>query len=242
MREETHIDFLSKISPLINLSKAFKQATPFMELNREIDKISLARLATLLDLVDQAQLNRHIGPDATYKLKEQLPQTLSVLADAFSGERVTKDQKIIIQHKIKEGIDHCTEGLFDRVNECLTGLIKPTTIDQFLSVIRSKILEQAKMQFLSIRSYRIRPEHDGQQVHVARRFLTLANQYGLGIPALETGEQIFKGNESDADILKAINTAFEEQYTPAHMVEKLFREFNSVFVEHGYRSLNNDTM
>jgi HEAT repeat protein len=235
---------LINVSTLINRTVAFKLTTPFTELNREVNKISLADLATLLDL-NQAELkhlNDHIGADATYKLKEQLHQALSVLAHAFSRETLTQDQKIIIQHKIKEGIGRCVEGLFDRVNGCLTSLIKPTTIDQFLAVIRLNILDQAKMQFLSKRRSSIKPGPDAQEVHVAQRFLTLANQYGLGIPAPETGEQIFKGDASDTDILIAISAAFNQQYRPADMVEQLFDLFHSVFTEQGYRGLNNDTM
>ena len=150
------------------------------------------------------QYKKHIGSAGKSPLKESLMLIYLKLCD----EDFPSDQRIMIADKLVEGIDNCTAGFHNRVENIVLGLTRPKTLDEFLEVIRTNLVNATALK-------------KTDEVHTHNRFFKIAFKNGYGARAINQND-IYPGDMDDDRILSYLRTTFSDSYHPLAIINSLF--------------------
>ena len=149
----------------------------------------------------KVKLNEHTGQRATYSSKSALIDGLKHLHYHLSNREkpLTESLKLSFAVKLNEGVIACTTGLHDRVNEILSGLYLPESIDSLLLQIRQSIVFRAASKATD-------------EVHCHNRFSVVAASLGYGVEPINPHD-VYRGDLDDESIRNSLRTAFNANFT-----------------------------
>lgn len=159
--------------------------------------------AQQLNLSTPVSFAEHVGETSTYRLKHKLIDSLQLI---YKRMTVTVDnvhnesEKQVIALKLTEGVELCSEGFHDRVEEIVSGFALPHNLDALLTSIRKGIVESAATSY-------------NDEVHTNNRMFVLAStKYGVK-PYNDEDSFIGEEDTDDESMLEILAEAFATNYT-----------------------------
>ncbi len=183
------------------------------------------------------ELNRHLGPESTYSLKEKLLDSFSTLYVLFNDPTTSDDKKSLIASRIEDSVKECTEGFNNQVDFLIIFFSIPQNQDELIAQVRFKLVDRIAGMIAA---------QNPQGTHVHNRVISVSNQAGFGVWPINTGDVYLRaGSEdlSDADIISRLQTGFANHFNLFSLVNALRDELKALIVPHGYqdkRGLEND--
>jgi len=176
----------------------------------------------------QQHVQRHIGVDATYKLKANIIEGLQIL---YRHIRCSdENRKLAIAAKIHEELSECTPGFHNRINDEVSRLYYPQTLTALLTQVRHSIVDGVARNEELDRLY--------EEVHTHNRFFVVAEKNGYGVKA-PNPDDVFRGEIPDDKILAKIQARFEVYYNPPTLLKRLVDAINGELEsQFEYKGLN----
>ncbi|HCA89967.1 MAG: hypothetical protein CMF38_05025 [Legionellaceae bacterium] len=146
-------------------------------------------------------LHEHIGQDASFPAKNTIITYLSTLLNL----KLSGSEKISLKSKLIEGIEHCSNGYYNRVESVYQSFVRPTKLTQFLEKYRHTLIEQIARNF-------------SDDVHDHKAFFLYgANHYGLIRSQCDDPHAVDLNEEE----ISSVDNAFERKYTPLKVLNEL---------------------
>lgn len=182
----------------------------------------------LAELVIDAQDREYFINKCKNNHVQQVWYSAKKLLSILQRTALTSEMKKDFATQLKDGADECYIGFIIRINRMLISLIRPTTIDAFLTQIRIHLVEEIARPFL---------KDNEQSVHGMNIFFIIAEELGLGVKALrEDDEYATKAYEKNKDEIElSITEHFFKYYTPLNILNELLSLLDDEFkMYYGY--------
>lgn len=215
-------------------SKLFK--IPDKEKIPEVANLSIDELIENLAQItgiSSKKFKKHIGPNSTYTLKNDLKEALQLIYYRLKGDfdRVLGpiQEKAALTIKLEEGINNCSEGFHNRVNTIVESFNTLTDFTELLYLVRKSLIEKTAVKLMQDhKKFRI----NSYEIHTYNDFTRIAHQEGLGVPL---GTDNYRGDISWDAIRVALQVEFENSYTLFNLPTLLTAILQEQLIEAGYR-------
>lgn len=202
--------------PRLNAKKCY--STPAKKPLIPADTIDMA----LFDAISK-EISKHIT--GTYTSKDHLTEQLKIIQSFLKNPEVLGSVREAIHVKLQEGASNCTPGFHDRCNSIVMGLVRPTTLDDFLLQIRRGIVDMAAHQLTD-------------EVHLHNFIFKAANALGFSVGNINLDDVYISDKYLRADQAEILKTAITTRYTPMKIFNELIIALESEFRDYyGYQGM-----
>ncbi len=189
-----------------------------------LKKMSEANTLTSIGDIEQ-RLSAFLDESGNYSARASLRRSFLVLQHYLFSEHSSPGHQKIIAYKILEGLDTCIAGFHNRIAAIELGLIRPSTISDFLFILRMNIVGQMTYK-----------EPD---VHLHNAYYSEAAKQGFGVRPLNSEDRdcAYLTHSEIDNICKE----FAHHYTPITIISYLFTAIKSeLSLYYDYVGCNHD--
>ncbi len=222
--------------PKVNAAKIYiAPKTEPVHLGQELMLKELHHLIEAVqERIDESQreafekdINRHIGPNSTYRLRRQARRGLKVIYDRFMAPDTKDSEKTMIALKLQERSEECTPGFHNGINEIMDGFFLAKNLDDLMYRVRQDIVARAATQI-------------SDDDHVNNRCFYVAEQAGYGVrPIHRDDPYLYYKSEiiPNAMIRSALQSAFARELRVFRVLQALEDQFYGQLSRAGYEGL-----
>lgn len=170
----------------------------------------------------KAYLNTHVGMNSTYSGRKALKESLSVIYIYYHGlnkHMISADEQAAIKDKILEGVELCTPGFHNRINQIIMGFQTPNSIDALMMRHRTEIVTK------------LANAHINDDVHEHNEYFLIANKMGKNVYAINDNDPHLLIVDKDA-VRQKITAAFSQHYHPWAIIQNTITEYKNILINH----------
>ncbi|WP_156792732.1 hypothetical protein [Rickettsiella massiliensis] len=170
--------------------------------------------------------SKHIGiyPEIENALKFIYHRLTGNFDDALGP--LIESERTVILAKLVEGIETCSEGFYNRINDIITTFQLPKNLSQLLCQVRIELVKKIAARLTN-------------EVHAWNSVTKIAALQGLGVPA-NCSEDQYPGKLSGIQIMEVLKQEFEGTFTPYCLSYLLVDQLRGLLAKVGYNGLRKE--
>ena len=223
-----------QLDPILNKEKLF-QLTPAASISlSDLPALPSDWLVKLAELCRKTHsslgdepFNKHIS---TRYYNSSMQESMQLIYHRLSGNlnnllgTLTESESGVIVLKLVDGVQHCSEGFFNRVNEITESFLIPHGLPELLYQVRVGLVKNVANRLIA----NINGNHHGNEIHDWNKVTKLAENNGFGIKA-NFGDDPYGTALEEEAILAALKEKFKTEYTPFNLPFLLTDQLHTLF-------------